>query len=93
MLSAFPATVKVEEVSLETARRLVKDGFESFVGHPDACRVYGELLQVTVPMNRVSVQLGFSEVSLVGQYSGPRLPEGATMLPEGANIRWLVVTT
>jgi hypothetical protein len=29
---------------------------------------------------------------LVGQYSGTRLPEGATTLPEGATIRWLVVS-
>jgi len=93
MLAGFPAVVKVEEIPLEKARQLVKDGFQSFVGHPDACRVYGELLQVEVPMNRVSVQLSFSEVSLVGQYSGPRLPEGATSLPAGATIKWLLVTT
>jgi hypothetical protein len=28
---------------------------------------------------------------LVAQYRGPRLPEGATELPEGATIEWYVV--
>jgi hypothetical protein len=28
---------------------------------------------------------------LLGQYKGPRLPEGATTLPEGAEIQWFLV--
>lgn len=27
-------------------------------------------------------------LTLVGQYRGPRLPDGATTLPEGATIEW-----
>ena len=27
----------------------------------------------------------------VGQYKGPRLPEGATALPEGAIVEWAMV--
>jgi hypothetical protein len=43
-------------------------------------------------MNRANVSLAAGDRVLVGQYSGPRLPEGTTTLPEGATIKWLVVT-
>ena len=46
---------------------------------------------VEIPCNRATVALKEGDVALVGQYSGPRLPEGATSLPEGAAIKWLVV--
>ena len=29
----------------------------------------------------------------MGQYSGPRLPEGSTSLPEGATIKWYLIST
>lgn len=63
----------------------------SGVGHADTARVLSGILGTEVPMNRVSVDLGGSDLLLVGQYSGPRLPEGATKLPEGASIRWFTV--
>ena len=61
---------------------------ESIVGHADVARLMGAALAVAVPTNRVSVQLAPGDVLWVGQYSGPRLPEGCTELPEGATIKW-----
>ena len=88
----YPALLRVEELSLADARRVAAfEGLESFVGHADACAVYSALLGVPVSMNRVSVGLASTETALVGQYHGPRLPEGATSLPEGATIKWLIV--
>jgi hypothetical protein len=40
--------------------------------------------------NRVNVSLKPGDAAIVGQYIGPRLPEGATTLPEGATIKWLL---
>lgn len=91
MLAGFPATVEVKELSLEEARRLVQAGFESAVGHPDTAAVFSDQLGVQVAANRVSVTLSEGEEALVGQYRGPRLPEGATTLPPGATIKWLRV--
>lgn len=88
----FPATLKIEKISLEQAKAAVASGFESFVGHPDTVLLYSELLGVPVPYNRVSVALSKGERALVGQYIGPRLPDGACKLPEGARIDWLLVT-
>lgn len=66
----------------------------SAVGHADTAKILGEMLGIELPVNRVSIKIGddSSEVKLiVGQYVGPRLPEGTTELPEGAAIEWWVV--
>ena len=89
MLSAN-ADVHVREVSLDTARNLAKV-CTSAVGHADTAAVFADVLGVPVPCNRVSVSLDHCATALVGQYSGPRLPEGATTLPEGATIKWMIV--
>ena len=84
------ADVHVREVSLDTARNLAKV-CTSAVGHADTAAVFADVLGVPVTCNRVSVALDHCATALVGQYSGPRLPEGATCLPEGATIKWMIV--
>jgi hypothetical protein len=44
-----------------------------------------------VSFARISVQLKHGDQLIVCQYVGPRLPEGVTVLPEGAEIRWYLV--
>lgn len=68
-------------------------GLESAVGHADTAAVFSALLGVGVPMNRASVRLlpGIAEHMLVGQMTGPRMPEGATTLPEGAEVQWVLI--
>ena len=84
------ADIHVREVSLDTARNLAKIA-TSAVGHADTAAVFADVLGVPVPCNRVSVSLDHCATALVGQYSGPRLPEGASKLPEGATIKWMIV--
>ena len=84
------ADISVREVSVTVAAGLAADCV-SAVGHADTAAVFSSVLGVTVPCNRATVALKDGDVALVGQYSGPRLPEGATTLPEGAAIKWLVV--
>jgi hypothetical protein len=57
----------------------------SIVGHEDTARILG------VPFNRKSVKLREGDKLYVAQYDGPRLPEGATALPEGAKFIWYEV--
>lgn len=66
--------------------------FTSAVGHADTANLFSGLLGVDVPAQRINVKLTKADTLLVGQYVGPRLPEGATTLPEGARIIWLLVT-
>lgn len=84
------ADLHVRQVSLDVARNLAKTA-TSAVGHADTAAVFADVLGIDVPTNRVSVTLGDGDTALVGQYSGSRLAEGATTLPEGAAIKWVVV--
>jgi len=84
-------SIRAREVALDEARELAAD-MPSAVGHADTAAIFSSLLSREVPVNRVTVQIKRGEVILVGQYSGPRLPEGARTLPEGATIKWVLVT-
>lgn len=75
------------------------DEIASAIGHADTARVVAHLLDVperaeeweAVAATRPNVKWNGEGELLVAQYSGPRLPEGATSLPEGAEIQfWLV---
>ena len=68
------------------------NGFESIVGHADTAAVFSSLLGLDVPCNRATFTLKEDHILFVGQYKGPRLPEGATTLPEGAKVEWAMVT-
>ena len=84
------ADIVVREITQGVAASLAS-GCTSAVGHADTAAVFEAVLGVPVPCNRATVALTEGDVALVGQYSGPRLPEGATTLPEGAAIKWMVV--
>jgi hypothetical protein len=64
---------------------------QSCIGHADIATVLSRLIGFDIPVNRVSVSLKPGDVLVVGQYVGPRLPEGCSILPEGARIEWYVV--
>ena len=67
-------------------------GFESIVGHADTAAVFSSILGLHVPCNRATFVMDESTTLFVGQYKGPRLPEGTTSLPEGARVEWVMVT-
>lgn len=64
---------------------------ESAIGHADTARIISNMLGIELPSNRINVKLLHGEKMIVAQYSGPRLPEGATTLPEGAKIEFVLV--
>ena len=90
MLAEKNARITVSELSVAHASKFAAEA-RSVVGHPDTAAVFATELGVEVPVNRESVVLNKGDVLIVGQYTGPRLPEGATELPEGAEITWLLV--
>ena len=79
-------------IGLSEAQRLVREASEvvSAIGHADTARLVGAQLGVELAADRRSVTLG-DELTLVAQYVGPRLPEGATELPLGARIEYFLV--
>ena len=66
---------------------------KSAVGHADTAALFQNILGAQVEACRSNVELLPSDMLLVGQYTGPRLPEGATTLPEGATINWWLIST
>jgi hypothetical protein len=66
----------------------------SAVGHEDTAAVFSNLLGRPIAVNRISVKLDIGDetnIALIGQLQGPRLPTGATELPTGASIEWWLV--
>lgn len=85
-------TISVATLTTEEATRALANGFTSAIGHSDIAAVVSDILGVDAPMNRVNLTLTTGDVLVVAQYVGPRLPEGATTLPEGAKIVFKMVT-
>jgi hypothetical protein len=88
MLPPVGGDVKVEKIEMSD----VPSSAVSCVGHADTARVFAGVLGREVEVNRVSISLVAGDILYVGQYTGPRLPEGARELPEGAAITWWRVT-
>lgn len=91
MIAEFPASVGFTEIGSAVARWELSGELHSAVGHADTAAVFAKVLGIPVPCNRETVTLHAGQLAILGQYSGPRLPEGATTLPEGARIKWLLV--
>jgi hypothetical protein len=83
--------LQITEVTIETAKEMAGKAI-STVGHIDTATIFSQILGFPVPMNRVTTKLVAGDEMIVGQYIGPRLPEGASVLPEGAVIKWLLVS-
>jgi len=82
------ATILVEPISTEQAKRLLADGFISAIGHESTAAFLSQLLGIPVPFNRVAVQLGRGDSAVVFQLLS-RLPEGKTLSKEElAEIRY-----
>ncbi len=93
MVSDFPMTMDAEEISIDRVRHILdEEGVESAVGHADTAAVFSEAIGMEIPMVRKTVQLTYGDSAIVGQYSGPRLGEGCKILPEGASIKWLLIS-
>ena len=84
--------VSFTPLSRVDARRLASsEQLSSAVGHEDTARVFSDQLGRDIPAQRVNVNLGKGDHALLGQYKGPRLPEGATELPKDATITWFYI--
>ncbi len=59
----------------------------SVVGHQNTAELLSGVLGRQVGFCRCTLQLSEYDTLYVAQYVGPRLPEGATSLPEGAGFQ------
>ena len=91
MVSGFPAQLSIGEIPLSRARTLAAE-CQSAVGHADTAAVFADVLGIPVEAKRTTVEFFPNDTLIVGQYLGPRLPEGAKTLPGDAIIKWFIVT-
>lgn len=87
-----------EIIGKEEARKIWADpdnmlvGKTAAIGHKDMAKIAGDDLGTVISESRASVKVEAGDILLIAQYTGPRLPEGATVLPEGAKITWWKVS-
>lgn len=92
-----PARFESVQVSTEKAAEIARDKqykVQNAIGHADTANIassiiaeYGTQLPVAA---RATVLVSKGDTLLTCQYSGTRLPEGATTLPEGAKLIWIL---
>ena len=83
--------VTFRQASVEEARDWLKHNpdFVNRIGHIQTNNIVKAMLKVNIGKGkRVSTRLHNGDELLVAQYMGPRLPEGARTLPEGADIKF-----
>jgi hypothetical protein len=75
------SVLTVTEISNDQATLLLKDGFNSAVGHQATADFIKGLTGIEVPANRVALSLKAGDMILVLQLQG-RLPEGKVLSEE-----------
>lgn len=93
MLERANQRVHLVPVSVEEARAHLQwpEGFTCAIGHADTAHVVGSDLDLELAACRMDVQLRRGDILVIAQYRGPRLPEGATVLPADAVIEYWAV--
>lgn len=76
--------ISIREITKSQFNKMKGDAY-SIMGHEDMANLHD------LPFNRESIQLKDGDIVLIAQITGGRLPEGATKLPEGVNIKYLEV--
>lgn len=52
-------------LSLKAARRILKTGFISAVGHESTAKILSELLRIDVPFNRIGIKMQVGDKALI----------------------------
>jgi len=88
--------IKFLPLTAEQAAALVREAVDfndllGAIGHQDTAVIVNGLLGIEIAHSRATVKFSPHDTLVVAQYSGPRLPEAATTLPDGAVMNfWLV---
>lgn len=86
-------TVSFSPLSKEKAAAILDlDGeVDSFIGHKETADIVSKMLGMEIPFQRRFAKLVPGEAAIIAQVRGGRLPEGATTLPEGMEIVFILV--
>ena len=76
-----PGKYVYELIDIERARRLLKEPFESAIGHEATAQFMSRLLGVEIPVNRVSIAMRPGDVAVIFRVK-QRLEEGRVLTEE-----------
>ncbi len=92
MINVQETKIVITEIQLDDVKHLMRSNeCVSYIGHKDFAEILTKLTDFNIPMNRSNFCFGEINKALVFQYSGPRLEEGTTVLPENATIKFFHV--
>lgn len=72
--------IKSRQITWEEFDQALQGEFVNYMGHQDVAHMVG------LEQNRISISVKSGDVVYLAQYDGPRLEEGATVLPLGATL-------
>lgn len=72
--------IKSRQITWKEFDQALQGEFVNYMGHEDVARMVG------LEQNRISISVKSGDVIYLAQYDGPRLEEGATVLPQGATL-------
>ena len=87
MLVNFPVDVHIEQIEVSD----IPQDVISCIGHADIVNVLSDMIGFNIPCNRQSVTIDKDTTLYGAQVVGGLLPEGATTLPEGVEIKFFKV--
>lgn len=79
-LASKNVDIKSRQITWEEFDQALQGEFVNYMGHEDVARMVG------LKQNRISISVKSGDVVYLAQYDGPRLEEGATVLPQGATL-------
>lgn len=85
------STVVVTPITMQEVKELLTNDFVSAIGHADTANILSNILNTSIPMNRINISLTPGDVLVVAQLTGGRLPEGSTTLPVGFSFKYAKV--
>jgi len=88
MLERKSYRLETAPIDLQRAKSLLSVDYVNAVGHESTAAILSNMLGMDIKRSRVNVVAKDGDVAVVAQYHGPRLPEGATTLPDGASIEF-----
>lgn len=83
--------VPVPTENVKDILRGATEGIINAIGHPDTASLVAADInsEILPPAQRISVSMTVTDVLIIAQYIGPRLPEGSVKLPQGATIKYV----
>lgn len=68
-------------LSVEAAKRVLQQGYTSAIGHAGSAEFCSQLLEMSVPLNRITIEMQVGDQAVVIRIKG-RLPEGGSLSVE-----------